>query len=660
MARGLRWRVPFVSLDGVAYTVNIYDEGWTGEAKVLRGATHPFVIDEPEDDDLMKPSRLTSGLLSLVLDEDEPELMPTDKHDRFVTLTITETSDVLWQGYIQPSMYDQEWGPYPKDLSLNLCSAVASLDEIEVNTENLALRSIGQLIKEALDATGATWRYVYFPTEWKKPTGHFYDVMRVQSMKTVWVEKTEAASDSPVWKLLEGKSYLKMLEDIALAFGWTIYERDTDLYLMTFGETNYSRLAYSQLDSPTGMDDSGYSTVHGLPSMAGADNRMTTIDRHQNFDITANAVEMPFAKLTINTGADGVLYHRTFDTFVAAERKHGYEYVFDRSVLDVRLNQYVVEYDDEVPQDIVEEDLGVERLTNMWHGTDNDFGYGAALTKMDSFQPDPTKKNYNFTDKIVIASRFKGQNDYYYAPTRLQMESHPVITFDSVVPVFAREGCLNVRIDGTGVGSMHIRVQFGNQYWNGNMWTDTPSWFDYAGDQKTLDMPYNGEAGMFLPITAMMSGRIKVDVTFLDRQPLYSEITDMVVQVLEPDNVVVARSEDKHYYSEAFGSKDSVEQITPALITLNNHKPAKNSLVLDGQLLSDQMEWKGERIRPEIALLRKYEAVKGVKRDKITATIKYSHDQPFCRMLRSGQQYAKVATSTDIWAGTMDLTIVKL
>jgi hypothetical protein len=65
MAKQIRWRVPFASVSGTLYEVEIYDEGWTGSPVVLTAGATPFVTDEDASDDFFAPVRSQTGTLQV-------------------------------------------------------------------------------------------------------------------------------------------------------------------------------------------------------------------------------------------------------------------------------------------------------------------------------------------------------------------------------------------------------------------------------------------------------------------------------------------------------------------------------------------------------------------------------------------------------------------
>ena len=62
--KNIRWQIPFVSLQGIHYRVDIYDEGEFTPVLLTAGPT-PFVTNEDANDDFFHPVRTQTGTLQV-------------------------------------------------------------------------------------------------------------------------------------------------------------------------------------------------------------------------------------------------------------------------------------------------------------------------------------------------------------------------------------------------------------------------------------------------------------------------------------------------------------------------------------------------------------------------------------------------------------------
>ena len=110
----IHWQIKFKSLRAANgnedYTVNIYDDDYTGDPIPLKGGAEPFVTQEDDDEDIFTPMRTQSGYIRIVddgFDAQEPaqpfnwkDLVPSTDIDRPVVLT-NGNNVVLWHGFMQ-------------------------------------------------------------------------------------------------------------------------------------------------------------------------------------------------------------------------------------------------------------------------------------------------------------------------------------------------------------------------------------------------------------------------------------------------------------------------------------------------------------------------------------------------------------------------------
>ena len=108
----IHWQVKFRSLRAnTLYTVNIYDNRYTGNPVQLTGAEKTFETQEDDSDDMFQTVRTQSGYLR-IMDTGKDNagnafnwrtLIPTTDYDRPVSLQHEENGAVVvdWQGYLQ-------------------------------------------------------------------------------------------------------------------------------------------------------------------------------------------------------------------------------------------------------------------------------------------------------------------------------------------------------------------------------------------------------------------------------------------------------------------------------------------------------------------------------------------------------------------------------
>ena len=106
MAKNIRWYVDFVSIQGIHYRVDIYDEGIFTPVQLTAGPT-PFVTDEDASDDFFCPVRTQTGTLQVCTLKPDgnyitlDELLPANNIARPIRLINLDNSNAIeWQGFL--------------------------------------------------------------------------------------------------------------------------------------------------------------------------------------------------------------------------------------------------------------------------------------------------------------------------------------------------------------------------------------------------------------------------------------------------------------------------------------------------------------------------------------------------------------------------------
>lgn len=243
----IHWRCRFKSLNGTDYSVNIYDATYTGTPVELTGAANPFETVEDNGGDVMTPVRLSTGTLRLVNTNGLDALIPMTPKARFITLTNGNTT--LWQGYIQQSQFTQRWDSTPYELELPVISALGILSGCQIQKGEVAARArIAEYFRQAIANTGATYTNIIFPAEIGMQSGGPWDAFwRFGIQERNWFTyRNENVLDKDESRF-EGDSWLDMMSAMMEAFGYTLYEQGTTIYILSRTGSNYLQIAVADL-----------------------------------------------------------------------------------------------------------------------------------------------------------------------------------------------------------------------------------------------------------------------------------------------------------------------------------------------------------------------------------------------------------------------------
>ena len=159
----IHWQLKFKSLRrSTDYTVNIYDDQYSGNPVVLKGGAEPFSTQEDTDEDLFEPIRTQSGYLRIVDDGfaadgttpfDWHTFIPSTDTDRPVTLTHVEgtTTVVDWQGFMQAQDFGSELYGNPQEREYPIQCSLSVAQGADINYNQKGLQNFAYLLKQLID-----------------------------------------------------------------------------------------------------------------------------------------------------------------------------------------------------------------------------------------------------------------------------------------------------------------------------------------------------------------------------------------------------------------------------------------------------------------------------------------------------------------------------
>ena len=227
----IHWKIPFKSITGTAYTLNVYDATYSGSAVTLTAAAAPFVTSEDNSTDILEPVRISTGYINVINRGDLAGLLPATPKARPVTLTSGNT--VLWQGYIKQQQMTQPWAQTPYELQLPVVSALGILDN-KIEKGDVPYRArIAEYLQLAIAATGSTYTNIVYPADLKLDENADWDVFfRLGIQDRNWFSyKNENVLD-PDESRFDGMTWIDILTELMRAFGYTMYERGTTIYIL--------------------------------------------------------------------------------------------------------------------------------------------------------------------------------------------------------------------------------------------------------------------------------------------------------------------------------------------------------------------------------------------------------------------------------------------
>lgn len=150
----IHWQVKFRSLRAnELYTVNIYDDNYSGQPVQLIGASQPFVTQEDDNDDMFASVRTQSGYIRIVDDGtiNWRSIIPTTDIDRPVTLT-DSGGNIKWQGFMQAQNFGAELYGNPQEREFPIQCGLSVVSRADVSHNNKKIQNFAYLLQEIIDA----------------------------------------------------------------------------------------------------------------------------------------------------------------------------------------------------------------------------------------------------------------------------------------------------------------------------------------------------------------------------------------------------------------------------------------------------------------------------------------------------------------------------
>lgn len=260
MSREVKWRIAFEALSGKPYTLDILVDGYSGPVIPLRGGADPFETREDNSEEYFRPIRTQSGYLRVVDDGydlngdpwDWHELLPQNNMEHQVRLL--SSGVVEWIGYMKAEMFTTRAFDYGRELEFPVICPLSLLGLQRATVQGQSgmaqvlgrgtLRTVGQVLHMALSSTGVAWSSVHVSGN---VSGHADLNTRLNLMNYLGDEPDVNVTDEiATWTIDSG--YEAMVSDIARFWGWTLYSRGLDVFIVSSGQGGrFRRLPFASL-----------------------------------------------------------------------------------------------------------------------------------------------------------------------------------------------------------------------------------------------------------------------------------------------------------------------------------------------------------------------------------------------------------------------------
>lgn len=506
----VHWQITFRGVrSNRQYNVNIYDNAYTGDAILLRGAANPFVTDENNDDDWFLPVRTQSGYIRIVDDGydldgdpfDWKDLLPATDTSRPVTLT-DNFGTVRWRGYIQPRTFSGRLYEDTQEREFPVMCALSVLAGVDVDTTARGVVTFASLLDYILTQTGWRWEKVGF----QGTDAHTWLLKKVD-----WENFIKIDSDNtrqPRYNCME------ILTEMCKFWGWTARTFQEEIWFVSPDDSFYPAFEYFTDNDWTAFISSGtvntttrsYTAVDYDDDIYVSTNNQVEILRGIrratiNADINKQELitEVPFSEIT-----DEVRTGTVTETQYGADGHHYLLYQSDAS--------RTMTFEDTV--------LSVVKYGN---------SHGIIMVE-EYYEGDVTyKHNYDWTPIIQASGNLVGtiyESNYLVSISSVHPHNYDhgmLVVSGSLSQVFVEGG---ERKEYNATGHLICRLRVGNNWWDGQGWGQKSTFQMLIGnedgttavgngkivDTRVLNGPYNAYEGYGAPIGSAIGGVVEFQI----------------------------------------------------------------------------------------------------------------------------------------------------
>ena len=708
MSKAIKWQIPFASLSGTLYRLDIYaeDDGtWdTAQPIQLTAGESPFVTEEDSSEDFFAPIRTQTGSIQVCTRKPDgtmltlDEILPANNIDHPVRLiNLSNSNAIEWQGFLSCEAYSQNYTAIPENLTISVISVLEAMDSVEASTT--LVNGLKQTRYHLYYALTELDRQIGMPDPlfasiyYSKASVHF---MTKYIDATILYEIKEYTNEESHTYVVSGLSCKALLMRICTYMGWCCRENATSLFLYRVCEDGKM---YTQPLTNLGGTFSQYQTRTEVTITTANMSALNWRGTNHKRDIRqgAKSVEVSASldryelKLGLPEFPTNDMVHAVSDLI------ESYAQINQAFNNTLTFNNYVIV--------VRETSGGYDVFTS--GSTDSETAYDHCALNPDCILSEYYKQKTNgtlFVNYRDVAAFFamlkfsdgEGGDDWWnglYITTANEIyatnqHAPSVFKIDSLINYRIVDGTLRFKVSaltvtngGTTlidfVGSIQMKLRFGEKYWNGSAWTPTETFFDVdfanspVQDEDSgyvMEIPVTSSQPLYGSVSIEIRGSMKGGTPYNPgggQASYYVPFYDLFIHELEleyeaPEYVTDNdRSENKYYRLLGTNFRDEISVSTELASNLNN-RPSP-SLVMDGATKAMTMmtynlsSGSTEPRRPEVDLLNRLESYYGASRQTLDLITKHpvvnnaSAVLPLLKLngIGDGKQYLPLSESRD-------------
>lgn len=324
MARQIKWRLQFKSLNNTGCLVNIYEDGYTGSSAdttktgadvpftvesgvtALQGAANPFEYQEDASKNLLDFVRIKTGYIRVIEETYGAlnNLYPTSIRQHFVEAFYG--AERVFTGFMQCQQFDNDWVSEPRELEFPIISPLGLLDAFKFSVPSTyGLETLGSLmnylmatLNPSADGTTTDYSDVIYPVESATPGNPTYTPWDQVISSVVMCPFNESFKhyDDPT-TIYAPRELKYFIDGICACFGWIVHDTPSSIVFAKYDYVTYgySRLTYAGLASL----NSGLTWVQ--QRAAALNSYYTNADKN-----AVQSMVMPLKKITLSLSGNEI------------------------------------------------------------------------------------------------------------------------------------------------------------------------------------------------------------------------------------------------------------------------------------------------------------------------------------------------------------------
>ena len=341
MAKAIKWQIPFASLSGTLYRIDIYAEDYSGDPIQLTAGPQPFVTEENKSDDFFTPVRSQTGTIQVctILSDgsqlDINDLLPADNIAHPIRLiNLSNSNEIEWQGFMSCEAYSQSYTSIPDIFSFPVLSVLEAMDSVQLDqSRSSGLVLVRAALKTAIDEMMLQSGMNFY--DYVNYSQTSYHILNKYIDQTVLFELKEYNNENSTTYIASGLSVKNAIERIAQYMGWVVRENGTTIYFIRLGDDIYtSYVVYENFGNSSAFSqredyvtnnlatDVAYRGTGHQRSIAAGAKSVEVVAKLAKYDIKVDKPAFPYIDLTtyeittnqlknLGQGGGSIIYNNT-------------------------------------------------------------------------------------------------------------------------------------------------------------------------------------------------------------------------------------------------------------------------------------------------------------------------------------------------------------